>query len=248
MKLKLLSSVDSTNNYLRRLAESEGVEEGTAVVSLEQTSGRGQRGNSWASEVGLGLYFSILLRPSDCSAEGPFLLNKVIAAAAARYVETAAGCRVSIRWPNDLLIGGRKAGGLLIENTWRGSRLGEVIAGVGINLNQQEFRGDFRTPPVSLGQLTGKSFDPIEEAGVLQEKLLSAYDSWRYDPDTGVVEYYTMRLHGRGGMVRFLTAAGDFVDALFSGVDEQGRAVIIENGTEKRVSHPEFRIHAVSGE
>lgn len=246
MKLKILPSVDSTNNYLRRLADNEMVEEGTAVVSLEQTSGRGQRGNSWVSEAGMGLYFSILLTPVDCLVEGPFTLNKVIAAASAGYVEAVSGCRVSIRWPNDLLVDGRKAGGILIENTWRGNRLSEVIAGIGINLNQQEFRGSFQTPPVSLYQLTGNRYEPFNEAGKLQERLLSAYAGWKGGAGADVVEYYTLHLYGRGGVVRFLTAKGGFVDAVFSGVDDQGRAVIIENGVRKEVSHPEYRIHSVS--
>lgn len=247
MKLKLLSTVDSTNNYLRRLTDIEEVEEGTAVVSLEQTSGRGQRDNSWVSEAGMGLYFSILLRPVDCPAEGLFTLNKVIAAAAAGYVEAASGCRVYIRWPNDLLVDGRKAGGVLIENTWRGSRLGEVIAGIGINLNQHEFHGSFHTPPVSLCQLTGKRYEPFDEAGALYDQLHNAYKSWQSGTGVNVVEYYNSSLYGKGGGVRFLTASGGVVDAVFTGVDEMGRAVIIENGLEKKVSHPEYRIHSISG-
>ena len=245
MKIKLLSTVDSTNNYLRQLAATKEVEEGTVVVSLEQTAGRGQRGHSWVSERGMGLYFSILLRPRGCPAEAQFILNKVIAAGAARYVDAASGCRTEIRWPNDLLLEGRKAGGILIENTLRGNHLAEVIAGIGINLNQESFTGSFQTPPVSLHQLSGTFYDPGREADALYGMLMKAYQSWQNGVYGEIVEYYNNRLYGRGRTVRFLTADGTFSDALFEGVDETGRAMIIENGLRKKVSHPEFRINGM---
>ena len=112
-----LSTVSSTNDYAKRLARS-GQAHGTVVVADEQTRGRGQRGRRWASPLG-GLWASILVRPSSISTEQVGLLNVAAATAAAEAVAALSGARIALKWPNDLLLGGHKVGGVLVETAAR---------------------------------------------------------------------------------------------------------------------------------
>jgi BirA family biotin operon repressor/biotin-[acetyl-CoA-carboxylase] ligase len=126
-----LPTVDSTMDLLHGLA-AEGAEAGTVVIAGEQTGGRGSRGRSWHSPSG-GLWLSVLLRPS--SAAGVELLGLRIGLAVTEALANLGpGVPVAIKWPNDLMVGDRKLGGILCEARWQGASLGWVVAGVGINV------------------------------------------------------------------------------------------------------------------
>jgi BirA family biotin operon repressor/biotin-[acetyl-CoA-carboxylase] ligase len=124
-------AVHSTMDVLHDLA-AEGAEAGTVVVADEQTGGRGSRGRGWRSPPG-GLWLSALYRPG--LAAGTELLSLRVGLAVAQAVEAlATGLRVSIKWPNDLLLDGRKLGGILCEARWQGEAVAWVVAGVGLNV------------------------------------------------------------------------------------------------------------------
>jgi len=123
--LHVFSRVVSTNDVARRLAE-EGAGEGTAVLALVQSGGRGRLGRSWASPAG-GLYLSVVLRPSLPPARWP-VLSLAVAVGAAGGIEAVSPVRVTLKWPNDLLVGRGKVGGILLE-----SGGGFAVAGIGIN-------------------------------------------------------------------------------------------------------------------
>jgi BirA family biotin operon repressor/biotin-[acetyl-CoA-carboxylase] ligase len=123
--------ITSTMDRLHQLA-AEGAPAGTAVVAEAQTGGRGSRGRPWDSPPG-GLWLSVLYRPS--SAGGAELLSLRAGLAAAEGVETAVpGIRLGIKWPNDLMLADRKAGGILCEARWQGESLGWIVAGLGLNV------------------------------------------------------------------------------------------------------------------
>jgi BirA family biotin operon repressor/biotin-[acetyl-CoA-carboxylase] ligase len=130
-RLIRLPTVDSTMDLLHELA-AEGAEAGTVVVAGEQTGGRGSRGRSWQSPPG-GLWLSVLVRPA--TAAGVELLGLRIGLAVAQVLAAQGpGVPVEIKWPNDLMMGDRKLGGILCEARWQGESLGWVVAGVGINV------------------------------------------------------------------------------------------------------------------
>jgi len=147
--------IDSTNNYARKLA-AEDYPEGTVVVADRQSAGRGRRGRTWYSPEGEGLYLSLILRPriplKDLSR-----LSLVAAAALATTLEEELGLLPQIKWPNDILIKGRKVAGILNEAVTDMDGIEYIVTGIGINVNirADEFPEDFRAPATSLQQELG---------------------------------------------------------------------------------------------
>jgi BirA family transcriptional regulator, biotin operon repressor / biotin---[acetyl-CoA-carboxylase] ligase len=129
--LQSFETIDSTSDQLWRWAE-EGVSHGACVRSEEQSAGRGRQGRSWHSPAGMGLYFSVLLRPAGPLHEwNPFSL--AVGSGIARAIDATFGIPVQLKWPNDLMVGGRKLGGILCET--RASIPGALVTGIGLNLS-----------------------------------------------------------------------------------------------------------------
>jgi BirA family biotin operon repressor/biotin-[acetyl-CoA-carboxylase] ligase len=134
-----LPSCHSTNDIAASLSRDSNVTEGTTVVTDNQTTGRGQRGNSWEAEPGKNLTFSTILKPLFLQASEHFQLNMAISTACHQFLAQHFPEEVYIKWPNDLYLGHKKVGGILIESVVKNNRLEEVIAGIGINVNQEQF-------------------------------------------------------------------------------------------------------------
>lgn len=190
-----LAQVDSTNNYAMGLIHEGMATHGTAVFALHQFAGRGQRGKSWLSEPGQNITQSVILTPPP--GLKPFILSAIIALSCRELIEKYAKSEVSVKWPNDIYWRDRKAGGILIENLVSGMHSKWSVAGMGININQVSFTGETHRP-VSLKQITGKSFDPellaIELCAVIDRRfnnhesssILSEYNEFLYLKDQQV--------------------------------------------------------------
>lgn len=132
-----------------------GAPHGSVYFSNEQIAGRGRGDHGWVSAAGEGLYVSVLLRPHLAPARLPFLpLAAGLAAAGA--IRTVSGLDVDLRWPNDLLIGPRKAGGILVEAGNDSQGLPHAVVGIGINVHQRSFPPDLATPATSLDLETNR--------------------------------------------------------------------------------------------
>jgi BirA family biotin operon repressor/biotin-[acetyl-CoA-carboxylase] ligase len=168
-----LPEIDSTNSYLlQQLASGADYPDGTVVFTTCQTHGRGQVNNSWESEPGQNLAFSLLLKPEFLPITMNFALSELTALAIAETLdELVEG--FSIKWPNDIYHDDRKAVGILIENRLSGHSITHSVIGVGINLNQREFRSNAPNP-VSVAQLRAEQGLPdlrIEPERVLHDTL-----------------------------------------------------------------------------
>ncbi|HEB02620.1 MAG TPA: biotin--[acetyl-CoA-carboxylase] ligase [Nitrospirae bacterium] len=139
-----LESTESTNDHAMALAK-DGAPSGTLVAADAQTAGRGRLGREWVSPPGLNLYFSIILRPELSSRAIP-LITLMCAVEAAGALRNVTGAEVKLKWPNDLLLDGRKLGGILVESHMKGTSTEFAVAGIGINVNSRE--QDFITPEV----------------------------------------------------------------------------------------------------
>jgi BirA family biotin operon repressor/biotin-[acetyl-CoA-carboxylase] ligase len=153
----LLAETASTNDVAREQA-ARGVAGGFVVAAARQNRGRGRLGRVWESARDAGLYTSILLRP-ELAARDAGQLTILSSVAMADAVEAAAGFRPQIKWPNDLVVDGRKLGGLLIETEPRGQRLAWAVIGIGINVNHErdDFSPEVRSLATSLRLITGRS-------------------------------------------------------------------------------------------
>lgn len=152
-----LIETDSTNIYIRRLLENSNLENGYTAYTLFQTSGKGQRGNSWESEKGKNLTFSTLLHSLQLDASSQFIISEIISLAILNVLNKETSS-ISIKWPNDIYWQDKKIAGILIENDLMNTIIYRSIIGVGLNLNQETFTS--KAPnPVSLKQITGKTYD-----------------------------------------------------------------------------------------
>ena len=161
-----LPSVDSTNKYAAAILHNKNATEGTVILADVQTRGKGQGDNTWLSDKGLNLLCSIILKPDFLPAFKQFYLSMCIATGINDCL-TDLGFRSQVKWPNDILINGKKVAGILIENTILSQNLHTSIAGIGLNVNQVSFPPEIPNP-ASLAGETGKSYD----VGQLLERLL----------------------------------------------------------------------------
>ena len=152
-----LNYVDSTNNYTAKLVKETKISFGTVIMADFQTRGKGQRSSIWKSQKGLNLLISIYFDSSFLNSENIFFLSKAIALAIRECVEKIIGIKVSIKWPNDILINGSKIAGVLIENQWKNEKLSSSIIGIGLNVNQVVFSGQENV--ISLKNLTSKVYN-----------------------------------------------------------------------------------------
>ncbi len=168
-KLFVFESIDSTNTCVKTLAEV-GNPEGTVVVADFQTAGRGRLGRSWISEPGANLLFSLLLRP-PIKKEAAGQLTFYSAVFIARALEVVTKRPVECKWPNDILLKGKKCCGILLENSIQQDKIDFSIVGIGINVNQSSFPEEMTRRATSLFLEFGHTFD---RATLVQEMLREA--------------------------------------------------------------------------
>ena len=168
------AETDSTNNRIRQLAV-EGAAEGTLAVAEVQTMGRGRRGKQWSSPVGSGAWFSLLLRPDIPPAEAS-VLTLLGGLAVCRALEDISGMQPVIKWPNDILLNGKKLVGILTEMDCEMSQVHFVVLGIGINVNTKAFPPELEEVATSLFLESGKTFSRKLVVQKTMERLEEYYD------------------------------------------------------------------------
>jgi len=171
-RLRHVAQTGSTNDLAARLAQA-GAPEGSAVAADTQTAGRGRLGRSWISPPGAGLYVSFVLRPASVGfvpPAGVHLVTLATGVALAEALRLVSGLPVEIKWPNDLLVGRRKLGGILAEAVDLGSPSGYVVIGFGLNLGVAAYPPDVAARATSVEAELGR---PVERGVVLAESLAS---------------------------------------------------------------------------
>ncbi|MBQ3480794.1 MAG: biotin--[Oscillospiraceae bacterium] len=176
--------VDSTNLYLRRMADTAA--DGTAVVAASQSAGRGRMGRSFLSPEG-GLYLSVLLRPETDPERLP-TLTPAAAVAVCRAVDELCGVHCGIKWPNDVLLDGKKICGILVESVLGGEKPC-VIVGIGINANTASFPEELRPIAGSIAEASGRRVDLHALAEALLRELDGLYAAWLSDAGAALEEY-----------------------------------------------------------
>lgn len=224
MQLIVIDETTSTNSYLAEIAPA--VAHGTAVMALRQTAGRGQRGNSWESAPGLNVSMSLLLRPEGLDVRRAFTLSEAVAVGCAEALQRLIANRecVELKWPNDIYVGDRKLGGILIENALSGAMVRRSIVGVGVNVNQSEFLSDAPNP-VSLSMLGVEGLEPVEVADALRRSMVEAVA----EPAEAIHSRYMALLWRRKGMYPYLdVATGRRFMARIDAVAPSGHITLVE--------------------
>ena len=218
-----LNETDSTSKALKIISENEELPSGSMAYADFQTAGRGQRGNLWESEAGKNLIFSILFRPLDVPANMPFVISEMISLSVKftldKYIPD-----ISVKWPNDIYHKDKKITGILIENTIHQEKISQSIIGIGININQTEFRSNAPNP-TSMMLITGCTFDIMDIMEEFRQEF--AIQSQRlndkcFDP---IHKDYLNSLYRKEGFHKYRDSTGIF-EASIHDIDPTGQLVL----------------------
>ncbi len=219
-----LRETDSTNNEAKKRAEA-GAGHGTLVVAERQTAGRGRRGHGWESPGGSGIWMSLILKPSFSPARASMLtLAAALAVSDGIFRET--GLRTGIKWPNDLVAGGKKLCGILTEMSTEPDYINHVVVGIGINANITAFPEELRDKATSLLLEQGR---PVCRAG-LMAGVLEAFEKYYGEflktlDLSAMKETYEARLINMDREVRILDPRQEWTGTA-RGIDREGRLLV----------------------
>jgi BirA family biotin operon repressor/biotin-[acetyl-CoA-carboxylase] ligase len=246
-KIIELNRVDSTNAYANLVVAEHDFDDGVVIWAHEQFAGRGQHDHQWSSEAGKNLTCTVCLKPHFLAPDRQFQLNKAISLGVLDFVRhflnhSSLGTRdssCSVKWPNDIYVGDKKIGGILIEHKIMGSVLGTSIAGIGVNINQTRFAPDIPNP-VSLIHV-------LRHETLLKDALqyLCAYLNTRYarlqQPDLNNLDLeFNQNLLGYNQWRNF-SSNGILLEGRITGVDDIGRLQIeTRNGAITSYNHKEI--------
>ena len=236
-----LQTVDSTNNYALRQIHAGLAQHGLAVFAHKQVTGKGQRGKIWSSDNDANITLSIIVKPAPLAIAQQFQLSACVAVAAHEFFRKYAGIHTRIKWPNDLYWKDRKAGGVLIENVIGATKPDPdsyrdrsqkpeksewqwAVIGIGININQTQFP-EHLPNAVSLKQITGKSFNPVE----LAKELCHIIDSFFYElvikRFDSILSIYLAHFYKKDEKVK-LKKDNRIFEAVIKGISPAGKLVV----------------------
>lgn len=228
--------INSTSVFLRE--NSEQFRHGDWVSADYQSAGHGQVGNSWESEREKNVLFSLMLRPLEVLPQRSFVLTEIVTLGTLRALtEIVPEVDVKIKWPNDIYVGDRKLSGILIESSMMAGKIDSAVVGMGLNVNQLEFKSDAPNP-VSLAQLTGREFDVRELMGRIVECILEQY-KWYCEKGDVFHQEYLDKLYRRGEWAWYERKDGERFEGKIEDVEPNGLLVMRKKSDE--IEHFEFK-------
>ena len=193
--------VDSTNRVALELAHA-GEPEGAVVLAEEQTAGRGRAGRTWHSERAVGIYVTLVLRPKLAPVQAP-LLTMMAGLSAYTAIQAHSGLVADLKWPNDLLIGGKKVGGILTEMHAEPGQVRFVIVGIGLNVNQEKFPAELGSLATSLRIESGRPQSRLELLVRLLREFENDYNEFLREGSASVIDRFTkVSSYAQGKRVR----------------------------------------------
>lgn len=245
-RLVVLDSVDSTNDEVKRRLES-GAPEGLTVTADLQTKGKGRKGRSWSAPSGTGIAVSFLLKP-EINPDLTSMITLVAGLSCVKAVRKISGTEALIKWPNDIVLKGKKLSGILTEFIPGRDGRGAVITGTGINVSTEGFPEELKETATSLYLETGKTFSRSELLALYLTEFERNYGIFLKDKDfSGLREEYESFLVNLGKEVRVLDPGGEF-DGTAEGIDEKGSLLVRKKDKELvRVYAGEVSVRGIYG-
>ncbi|RMH98757.1 MAG: biotin--[acetyl-CoA-carboxylase] ligase [Calditrichaeota bacterium] len=239
--IHVFDRLDSTNRYLYELGR-RGAPQWTVAVAEQQTAGRGRYQRRWASPPGVGLWFSLLLRPS-LPIQEINLVNLFTAISLADFLSRTcqttpwAPLDIRLKWPNDLIVQNRKLSGILLEGSFAGDRPEYLVVGIGLNVNHQEedFPPELRERAVSLRMITGREWNREQLLAGFLEHYYETYHYYFPGRRQEVVEAYEKRLAFRNQPITVEDARGRF-SGVFRRLTAEGYLVVETEGKERIIT------------
>lgn len=244
-KIVYFDVTDSTNIQAKRLAE-EGAPHGTLVIAGRQEAGRGRRGRAWESPAQDGVFMTVLLRP-DLKPKDASMLTLVAAMAVAKAVRQLYGLPAMIKWPNDVLLSGKKICGILTEMSAEIDSVNYLVTGIGINVSNRKFEGEVSQMATSILLEGGKRARRVELIEAVWEQYEKYYDLFMKKMDlSDIVEEYNGSLVNLGRQVRILDPKEPFVGAA-EGITPKGELLVETGQGTRRVSSGEVSVRGLYG-
>ena len=234
--------IDSTNRYAKKLA-GQGAAHGTMVLADTQTAGRGRRGHSWISPAGSSISMTLILRP-DVPPAQVAKISLLTALATANAIRRVTGLDVRIKWPNDIVAGGRKVCGMLMEMDATPEKVASVVAGVGINVHQTQFPEEIAHSASSLDLLAGRR---ISRADIVRAFLQEYERVWALG-DEAMMRAYRERSATIGQRVQVIGLNGTYTGTA-QDVTESGSLLVRadEDGEVREVLAADVSVRGIMG-
>lgn len=237
---------DSTNTELKKAAEKDAPH-GTLAVADYQTMGKGRRGRSWTSPHGVGIWMSILLRPRlhpSCAS----MLTLVAALAVAEGIEEVCGLESKIKWPNDIVVNGKKVCGILTEMSTELECINYVVVGIGINANAEVFPEGIREIATSLLLETGSRVGRSRLIGAVMKAMEKYYGLFLEKQNmSGLLDAYNSKLANKDNVVRVLAPGNEYTGTA-EGINEEGELLVrMEDGELRAVISGEVSVRGIYG-
>lgn len=223
-----IEETTSTNSYIKDMISQGNISEITTVYTGFQTAGRGQRGNTWESEKGANLTFSVYFEPVFVPAREQFVISELASLAVKELLDKYCD-DIKIKWPNDVYHKDKKICGMLIENSLNGKEIAYSIAGIGININQERFVSDAPNP-ISLRNITGEKYDTDSIMQDFVKIFKGKYMRLKNGEKKEIHAEYLNALYRKNEMARYKDARGEFTGEI-TDVKPEGQLVVTdENG------------------
>lgn len=241
-----LETVDSTNTYAKRLAE-EGAPAGTLVVAEEQTGGKGRRGRGWTASKKTNIMMTLLLRPG-IQPEHASRLTLLMALAVAEGIRKVTGLPAGIKWPNDVVVHGKKVCGILTEMSTEIDYINHVVIGAGINVNQEYFPEELGKMAGSLCVELGKKICRAELAAEILGRLETLYEVFLQTEDlSALYQRYNEYCVNCGHEIRVLEPGNEY-EGFANGINELGELIVHKaDGSVVRVYAGEVSVRGLYG-
>ena len=241
-----LGEIDSTNTEARRQSLQQAAE-GLVITAEKQTAGKGRRGRTWESPEGENLHFSMLLRPEVAIDKAP-MVTLIMALSVAKAVDKFCGLNPLIKWPNDLVISGKKICGILTEMHMSDGRIEDVIVGTGINVNQEVFSSELEDKATSLFLEKKQKIDKQKLLDIVVEEFEGLYEKFmKHDDLSFLQEEYNGRLVNRNKEVLVLEPGNEY-QAVAQGINSKGELLVVkEDGSVEAVYAGEVSVRGIYG-
>ena len=237
--------IDSTNQKAKQLGE-EGCPHGTLVIAEQQEVGRGRRGRSWECPAGAGIFMTLVLRPEICANNAP-MMTLVAALAVSAAITKKAGVTAEIKWPNDIVINGKKVCGILTEMSIAEGQVSYIVLGIGINAHNTDFPEEISDRATSLYLETKAHLDRAE----LTEEILEQFEHYyavfmKTEELEGLAEEYNSRLVNRNRRVKVLDEKEPF-EGRAVGITVHGELMVDTEQGQRLVSAGEVSVRGIYG-
>lgn len=239
-------TIDSTNTKAQELAE-KGYQRGTLVVADKQESGKGRRGRSWVSPSGTGIFMTLMIKP-DINPNNASMLTLVAALAVAKAITSVTGEEALIKWPNDIVVNGKKVCGILTEMNAQFDYINHIVVGIGINVHNESFPEEISQMASSLMiEAGGKRFHRAQIIAETMSYFEQYYDTFLKTQDlSALVREYDKLLVNRNKSVRVLDPKEPF-DGKAMGITSKGELIVDTWESRKLVSSGEVSVRGIYG-